>query len=137
MVDSPEARALEVLQAVRQRADALVAADVAALRSLLHPDLRWTTFRGDVLNRGDYIAGNTDGRVRWCGQTLLSPDVVLAGDTAVVTATVLDEVEHDGHAESFSLRLTMTWVRGHSGWQCLAGHAGPIVDAAGQPKVNE
>jgi ketosteroid isomerase-like protein len=131
VADSPEARAvLEVLQAARQRADALVAADVETLRSLLHPDLRWTTFRGDVLNRDDYITGNTDGSLRWLGQTLLSPEVVLAGDTAVVTATALDEVERDGREESFSLRLTMTWVRSETKWQCLAGHAGPVVDAA-------
>jgi hypothetical protein len=34
-------------------------------------------------------------------------------------------VTRDGQAQTFTLRLTQTWVRSPQGWQCLAGHAGP------------
>jgi ketosteroid isomerase-like protein len=87
--------------------------------------LQWTTFRGGVLDRDSYIDGNTNGSLRWHAQRLLDPEVVVVGDTAVLTALVVDEVEHEDGPETFRLRLTQTWVRQEGRWLCLSGHAGP------------
>src|SRR4051794_11324470 len=62
--------AVAVLNAAKQRARALVAGDAEKLRELMHPDSRWTTHRGDVLDRDSYIEGNTNGELRWLGQRL-------------------------------------------------------------------
>jgi ketosteroid isomerase-like protein len=113
----------EVARAAARRAAALAAGDEAALRLLMHPDLQWTTFRGEVLGYEDYIAANTRGDLRWRSQRLEGVTVAVAGDTAVLTATVTDEVSRDGRDRAFHLRLTQTWVRTPQGWQCLAGHA--------------
>ena len=115
----------DVLAAAERRAAALVGGDVAELRRLMHPKLRWTTHRGDVLDRETYIAGNTDGSLVWREQRLEQPAVIVVGDTAVLTAVVVDEVERDGRPETFRLRLSQTWVRVAGAWQCIAGHAGP------------
>ena len=117
----------EVLLAAEQRAAALAAADPEALRALMHPSLQWTTFNGDVLSREQYIAGNTGGVLTWRSQRLEDVRVVVVGETAVLTALVTDEVRKDGQDQSFTLRLTQTWVRAEGGWQSLAGHAGPEV----------
>ena len=117
----------EVLLAAEQRAAALAAADPEALRALMHPCLQWTTFRGDVLSREQYVAGNTGGVLTWRSQRLENPRIVVVGETAVLTALVTDEVRKDGQDQSFTLHLTQTWVRTESGWQCLSGHAGPEV----------
>lgn len=117
----------EVLLAAEQRAAALAAADPEALRALMHPCLQWTTFNGDVLSRERYIAGNTEGVLTWRSQRLEDVRVVVVGETAVLTALVTDEVRKDGQDQSFTLRLTQTWVRAEGGWQSLAGHAGPEV----------
>ena len=93
----------------------------------MHPSLQWTTFTGEVLSREQYIAGNTAGDLRWRSQRLDDTVVAVVGDTAVLTALVTDEVTRDGRHATFALRLTQTWVRAESGWQCLAGHAGPEV----------
>lgn len=114
-----------ILQAAQERAAALIARDAAALGRLLHPALRWTTFRGEVLDKESYIAGNTGGDLRWFDQRLEDVDILIAGDTAVVVAVVVDKVERGGVPASFRLRLTQTWVKTESGWLCLAGHAGP------------
>jgi hypothetical protein len=53
--------------------------------------------------------------------------VAVVGDTAVLTAVVVDVVERDGRQETFRLRLTQTWVREAGAWQCIAGHAGPSL----------
>ena len=106
-----------------RRAAALAAGDEAALRLLMHPGLQWTSFQGEVLGYEDYITGNTRGGLRWRSQRLEGMTVVVAGDTAVLTAAVTDEVTRDGREQTFRLRLTQTWVRTLEGWRCLAGHA--------------
>ena len=93
----------------------------------MHPELQWTTFKGDVLSLDQYIEGNTGGVLAWVSQRLDDPCVVVVGDTAVLTALVTDEVQKEGHVVTFSLRLTQTWVRAGGSWRCLAGHAGPEV----------
>lgn len=100
---------------------------------LMHPSLQWTTFKGDVLSRDQYVAGNTGSNLRWRSQTLEGTHVAVVGDTAVLTAVVTDEVESGGREQTFTLRLTQTWVRIGSGWQCLAGHAGPEVTSVSRP----
>lgn len=117
----------QVLQVAERRARALAARDSEALQALLHPSLQWTTFQGEVLSREQYIAGNTGDALTWRSQQLDRVRVVVVGDTAVLTALVTDEVQRDGRDHMFRLRLTQTWVRVGSGWQCLAGHAGPEV----------
>ena len=113
----------EVTAAALRRAAALVDADAPALRRLMHPALQWTTLRGEVLGYADYIAGNTSGDLRWRAQRLADVKVAVAGDAAVLTAAVTDEVTRDGQDRSFHVRLTQTWVRTPDGWRCLAGHA--------------
>ena len=89
----------------------------------MHPELRWTTLNGEVLGYEDYISGNIRGALAWRGQRLEDVQVSVAGDTAVLTAWVIDEVSRDGRDHTFRVRLTQTWVRTPGGWRCLAGHA--------------
>ena len=89
----------------------------------MHPNLQWTTYKGDVLSYEDYIAGSIHGTLVWRAQRLEDVQVVVLGDTAVLTASVFDEVSQGGSDQTFKLRLTQTWVRTSAGWRCLAGHA--------------
>ena len=115
----------EVLAAAARRSAALVARDPVVLRELHHPDLRWTTHRGDVRDRDAYIAGNTEGDLVWRAQHLLEAEVVVVGDTAVLVGVVHDEFERAGEPGSFDMPLTLTWVREEGSWRVLAAHAGP------------
>ncbi len=116
-----------VVAAAERRATALAEGDAAALRSLLHPAFRWTSFEGQVFDRESYIASNTGQHgLIWLEQRLESPEVVVEGDTALVVAVVVDRVSRNGASETFRLRLTQVWVRADVGaWLCLGGHAGP------------
>jgi ketosteroid isomerase-like protein len=113
----------DIVRAAQRRAAALAARDEAALRLLMHPDLQWTNYKGNVLSYEEYIEGNIRGNLRWRAQHLGDVRVAVVGDTAVLTARVTDEVRRDGHDQIFTLRLTQTWVRTSEGWRCLAGHA--------------
>ena len=121
-----------MLLAAQRRAEALAARDAVALTRLLHPDFVWTTHKGDVMDVHRYVLANTTagGDLRWLGQTLEQPSVVVVGDAAVLTAVVVDLVEKEGVSRSFRLRMTQTWVRNENGWRCLAGHASSMAETA-------
>jgi ketosteroid isomerase-like protein len=114
----------EILAAAERRSRALVARDAPALRALHHPALRWTTHRGDVRDLDAYVAGNTEGELVWRDQRLSDVDVVVVGDTGVLTALVHDEYERAGTPGAHDMRVTLTWVREEGTWRVLAGQAG-------------
>lgn len=116
-----------MIAAAKSRAAALVAGDADALRQLMHPSLRWTTYRGVTLDRDSYIEGNTESALVWLRQELDEIEVWVVGDVAVLTAIVTDSVRENGVEIVNRLGLTQTWVRAGTAWQCIAGHAGPPV----------
>ena len=116
---------VEVLDAVARRSRALTTRDPQALTGLLHPLFRWTSYRGQRFDRASYVDANTGGSLRWISQRVESADVAVDGDAAVVTGTVVDEVERGGEPEVHRLLVTMVWIRRDRRWVCLAGHAGP------------
>lgn len=122
----------EVIEAAEARAAALARGDARGLLALLHPDFRWTTHTGQVFDRDAYVRRNTDGTTLWRSQQFVGPRVVVVGDTAVLLAEVADVVlSADGVPETFRMPMTQVWVRGASGWVCLAGHAGPRMPTSG------
>ena len=118
--------AQEVLAAAESRAVALAAADAERLTDLLHEDFRWTAHVGDTYDRTEYVRRNTRGPTVWHSQTLVDPEVVVVGDTAVLYAQVHDVVQvPEKGSEDFRMPMTQVWVRSGRSWKCLAGHAGP------------
>ena len=118
--------AADVVRAASARAVALADGDAERLLGLLHPDFRWTTHVGTTYDRAQYVRRNTGGVTVWRSQELLDPEVVVVGDTAVLRAQVTDVVlSGDGELATFRMPMTQVWIRGASGWTCLAGHAGP------------
>ena len=116
----------EVLAAAESRAAALAGGDAERLTDLLHEDFRWTAHVGDTYDRAEYIRRNTEGHTVWRSQTLVDPEVVVVGETAVLYAEVHDVVRSDRDAsETFRMPMTQVWVRSGNNWKCLAGHAGP------------
>ena len=116
----------DVLTAARRRAEALSSGDPEELRRWLHEGFVWTSHRGEVFDRAAYVEANAH-RLRWVSQELVDPQVTVVGDTAIVVAAVRDVVERDGGPVTFTMRVTQTWIRSADGWQCLAGHAGPLT----------
>lgn len=119
--------AADVLHSAEQRATALAAGDVAALKGLLHEDFTWTSHLGATYNRDEYIARNTDRRQDWRLQRMSEVVVTVVGTTAVLRCLTTDWVlgnarDPDG---TFVMPMTQVWVHADGRWRCLAGHAGP------------
>ena len=117
----------EVLMVAELRATALVAGEPDRLRRLLHPEFRWTSHRGERLDREGYVRVNTRD-VRWVKQRLEDPEVTVVGDTAILLCTAHDTVERDGVESEVRVAVTQVWVRSHKSWVLLAGHAGPLAE---------
>jgi ketosteroid isomerase-like protein len=116
----------EVIEAAESRAVALAIGDAERLTELLHEDFRWTSHVGDTYDRAEYIRRNTEGHTVWRSQTLVNPEVVVVGETAVLYAEVHDVVRSAGdESEAFRMPMTQVWVHTGRKWKCLAGHAGP------------
>lgn len=132
-MQAPVNAANQVIEAAEARAAALAEGDAEKLSGLLHADFRWTAHVGETYSRQDYIRRNTEGHTVWRSQELLSPEVVVVGDTAVLYAETTDVVRSgDDGSETFRMPMTQVWVRLAGGWQCLAGHAGPrLPDVSG------
>jgi len=128
MTDATRA-AREVLAAARERAAALAAGDSSRLTALLHPSFRWVSHRGDRFTREEYVERNTRGPLAWRSQALEEPEVTVVGETAVLHAVVRDVVATESGDEEFRMPVTQVWVRSGDGWVCLAGHAGPRLEA--------
>ena len=92
---------------------------------IVSPSMTFTTHRGDVRDRAQYIAGNTEGDLVWRAQQLIEAEVLVVGDTAVLVGAVHDEFERAGEPGALDMPLTLTWVREEGTWRVLAAHAGP------------
>ena len=117
----------EVLMAAELRASALVAGEPDRLRRLLHQEFRWTSHRGERLDREGYVRFNTR-ELKWVKQRLEDPEVTVVDDTAILLCTAHDTVVRDGIETTLRMPVTQVWVRAHKGWLALAGHAGPVTD---------
>jgi ketosteroid isomerase-like protein len=118
----------EVIRAARARASALADGDAQRLAALLHEDFRWTSHLGETFDRHEYIRRNTQGHTVWKSQDLGEPEVVVAGEAAVLVAVVTDVVLRGRSEVTFQMPVTQVWVHHENAWKCLAGHAGPRLD---------
>lgn len=118
----------DVITAARARAAALADRDEPALQRLLHEEFVWSSHRGAVLGRADYLDSNLRGTLTWLRQELADVHLAVVGDTAVLRCVVTDLVDAGDGPTTFTMPVTQTWVRTDLGWRCLAGHAGPRLD---------
>jgi ketosteroid isomerase-like protein len=123
----------DVLAAAQDRANALVAGDAPTLRRLLHPDFHWISHTGAVFDLESYLRSNVGGPTRWHGQLLHDPQVIVAGDVAVLRCTVTDRVDSGDGEHEYRMLMSQTWILDGAKWRCLAGHAGPSQPAGDRP----
>jgi hypothetical protein len=106
--------------------------DTEGLRNLLHPAFSWISHKGEHFNRDAYLRSNTGGSTSWHGQELHQPEISVIDRTAVLTCVVTDDVSIQNHRRTFRMPMTQVWVNEGDRWLLLAGHAGPLMDAAGK-----
>jgi len=112
----------DVLAVAARRATALSEQDWATLDALLHPDFVYTNSQGARLDRAAYVEFVQHGPLRWNAQRLEDAQVVVAGEAAVLTGTVVDDVVVSGEQHALRFATTQTYVLVDGEWSYLAGH---------------
>jgi hypothetical protein len=115
----------DVIATVRRRAEALAQQDWATVAEHLHPRFTYVNAQGMRLDRDEYLAFVRDGPLRWVEQRLEDVSVIVAGSTAVLVATVYDDVLVDGEPHELSWVSTQTYVEEGGRWLYVAGQTGP------------
>lgn len=114
----------QVEQAVRDadaaRIRAFVAADVAALQSLLADDLTYTHSSGKLDGKTQVIDALQSGASRYQSIVPSNVQVRVFGTAAVLTGLAAVKVTTNGQALDLSLRFTSVYVQRDGRWQFAA-----------------
>ena len=102
------------------RIKAFIAADRAALTSLLGDDLTYTHSSGRLDGKAAIIEAITSGKTQY--HTMVPEDVQvrLYGDVAVLTGRAAVNVTNDGQLLDLKLRFMSVYVKRDGRWQFVA-----------------
>lgn len=108
------------------RQSAMVAADAAALDTLLADECVYTHSTGLVQNKDALIAMLVSGEVSYESFDTNERRVDRYGDTVVVTGRQTIELMVRGAPVTSMSRYTAVWARTPKGWRCVAYQSTPI-----------
>ena len=111
-----------VLATAERRGRAVVAQDWDAVSAQLHEQFRYVNANGRLLDRRAYLAFLAGGSIRWQQQTLLDPEVAVAGPVGVLVAKLVDDVVYDGRPARWEFVTSQTYVEEGGEWRYVFGH---------------
>lgn len=100
-----------------------VRADATALERLLMADFIYTSARGEILHKPQYLANLASGEVHMEAEDYTNLEVRQHGNVAVVTGVVTLKATYRGQDISGANLFTKVWIKQDAGWQALALHA--------------
>jgi hypothetical protein len=116
----------ELAQAERQRFDAQIANDVAALKLALADELVYTHSSARVQNKEEYLRGIESGTTRYLGIDVPDRIVRVWDNTGVTHGTITLRVAADRKLVS---RYTGVYIKRAGRWQLLAWQSTSVPDA--------
>ena len=121
--DSPEGKLL-ALEKMWNQAQLLRDAD--ALQVLVAGRFVNTEWDGEVSNRQKFLADISDPKFKPSIMSIQDVQVILYGETAVVTGTYHTKGSYQGKPYDHVGRFTDTWIFENHKWQCVASHTSLI-----------
>jgi len=121
--DSPEGK-LVALEKMWNQAQLLRDSD--ALETLVAPRFVNTEWDGDISNRQKFLADIRDPRFKPSVMSIQDVQVILYGETAVVTGVYHAKGSYQGKPYDHLGRFTDTWIFENRKWQCVASHTSLI-----------
>lgn len=104
----------------RKRAEAMQAGDVDTLDALISDKLVYLHSSGGRDGKDSYLAQLRDGVIDYKRVAPPEPEVVLAGDTAIVFGRMDADVVRDGKALALDYDYLAVWAREGGRWRFLA-----------------
>lgn len=121
--DSPEGKLLALEKMWNQ---AQLMRDADALNVLIAPHFVNTEWDGEVSDRQRFLSDIRDPKFKPSVLGIQDVQVILYGETAVVTGTYHAKGSYQGKPYDHVGRFTDTWIRENQRWQCVASHTSLI-----------
>jgi ketosteroid isomerase-like protein len=118
--------AAEVRVMEERRYAAMIAADTAALDALLCDDLRYTHSNCVVDTKASLLDLLGSGKLAYRAARPVIDDVLVHGDTAVLTGSMELDVTVGGADRTVKGRFTDVWVRDGGAWRFAAWQSTPL-----------
>jgi ketosteroid isomerase-like protein len=115
-----------VLAAHEQRRVATLAADVAALDSIMTADLTFTHPNGVEESKAEFLGTLRTGTLRYQSITDEDRRVRIHGDAAVVSGVVRLVLTASGLPIDIRVRFTELWTRESGSWRMVLWHAAAV-----------
>ena len=112
----------------RERFDATVAGDVAALTRLLADDLVYVHTSAKLDTKTSYIDAVREGRLPYKSFEIEDQVVRAYGDAGVITAVVRITLRGADQDRILNVRCTNVWARRDGNWQEVAWQSTRIAD---------
>ncbi len=114
-----------------RRFEAMIQADVAALRDLLDDTLTYTHSNALREDKSQHLASISAGRVRYKAINRLEQQVSVDGDTAIAFGRAEIDLEMaDGQQRQLNVRYTNVWRKRGNTWRMVAWQSTPVPPAA-------
>ena len=111
----------------RDRAAAVVKADVATLEGLISDDYTFINANGQVSNKAETIENIKTGKIKLTANEVSDMNVRVYGDTAVVTGKSTAKGSINGIELKGPLMFTRVYVKKNGKWQSVAFQQTRIV----------
>jgi ketosteroid isomerase-like protein len=110
----------EILRLERERNDAIINGDAAALDRMTADDYTFITLRGELRTKTEIIQGFKSGSFHYDSREISDLNVRTYGNTAIVTGRSVQKGQENGNDYSGDYRFTRVYSK-HSGrWRTVA-----------------
>jgi hypothetical protein len=123
-----EELAQSILASERQRCDAMIAGDLAALDASLATELQFHHATGTVDDKAAFLAKMAAGRIFYTALAWSEERVSSLGpDNALLTGRMTTDVRVEGVEKRLNNRVMTVWTQQAGDWRLLAFQSTPIA----------
>ena len=110
----------ELLQLERERNQAILRGDAAALERMTADDYTFITLRGELRTKAEIVQGFKSGSFHYDSREISELNVRVYGSTAVVTGRSNQKGQENGQDYSGDYRFTRVYSKQAGRWQTVA-----------------
>ena len=119
-VPDDTAKRAEILEIEKERNQAIISGDAAALERMTSDDYTFITLRGELRTKAEIVRGFKTGSFHYESRQISDLNVRVYGNSAVVTGRSIQKGSENGKDYSGDYRFTRVYVKQDGRWQTVA-----------------
>ncbi len=110
----------EILEIEKERNQAIISGDAAALERMTSDDYTFITLRGELRTKAEIIQGFKTGSFHYDSREISDLNVRVYGNSAIVTGRSIQKGSENGKDYSGDYRFTRVYEKQDGRWQTVA-----------------